>query len=83
MLVKKNKDNVNWKHCNKASNKDKNKTKFYNSSFANQSQTQAFKKDQHSCWKGYLVTGINTIKVAKKNKNKAKDLSYIKCYTGK
>lgn len=29
------------------------------------------------------MTGVHAIKVAKKDKNKAKDLSYIKCYTYK
>ncbi len=54
-------------------------------SSTNQPQTQAFKKDKchGSRQRGYLATGINTTEVAKKDKDKAKDLSHIKCYTCK
>lgn len=79
--AKKDKKNKYWEICNKVS-KNKNKTKFYNSSSANQSQIQTPKKNKY--YQGdYLVTGVNTTKIAKKNKNKTKDLSYIKCYTYK
>ena len=81
------------KEKNKASqehkNRNKNKAKFYNFLFVNmsQSQIQASKKNKcdGSYQKGHLVIEINVTKVAKKNKdkNKAKDLSYIKCYTFK
>ena len=43
-LAKKNKDNASWEYHNKAFNKDKNKVKSHNFSFANQFQTQAPKK---------------------------------------
>ncbi len=33
-LVKKDKDNAYWEHCNEISNKDKNKAKSHNSSSA-------------------------------------------------
>ena len=85
-LVKKNEDDAYWEHCNKASNKEKKKAKSHNLfSFANQLQTQAsnFKKRQKN-WQGsHSATGINTTKVAKKDKNKAKNLSHVKCYTCK
>ena len=82
-LIKKNKDDIYWEHCNETSNKDKDKAKSHNSFSANQSQNQTPKKDMHSCWSSHLVTRVNTIEVAKKDKDKAKDLSYIKCYTYK
>ncbi len=81
-LVKKNKEDTYWEHCNEAS-KDKEKAKSYNTSSANQPQTQAPKKDQCSRRRGYPVTGVITTKIAKKDKDKAKDLSHVKCYTCK
>ena len=47
-----------------------------------QLQTQVFKKNKRhgSSERGHLAIGVNATKVAKKNKDKAKDLSYIKCY---
>ena len=84
-LVKKNKDNAYWEQYNKAFNRDKEKAKSHNlSSFANQSQIQASnsKKCQRKGREG-LATRVNAIKVAKKNNNKIKDLSYIKYYTCK
>ncbi len=39
LLVKKNKEDAYEEHCDKVSNKDKEKAKFYNPSFANQPQT--------------------------------------------
>lgn len=83
-LAKKNKDNAHKKHQD--GDKDKDKTKSHNLSFINsQPQTQVSKnnKRQGSCQKGYLVTEVNTNEVAKKNKDKVKDLSHIKCYTCK
>ena len=82
-LVKKNKDNTSWEYCNEAFNKDKNKAKSHNSSFANQFQIQASKKDKRGCWGGHLAIEVNITKVVKKNKDKAKDLSHVKCYTCK
>ena len=82
--VKKDKNNAYWEHHNEASNKDKKKAKSHPSSSANQLQTQASKKDKrHGNWQGHLATGVNATEVAKKNKDKAKDLSHIECYTYK
>lgn len=58
----------------------------HNSSSANsQTQTQASKKDKRygSRQRGYRTTEINAIEVAKKDKDKTKDLSHIKYYTYK
>lgn len=65
--------------------KVKDKAKFHNPSSANsQPQAQTSNKNKHkSHRKGLLATGINTIKIAKKDKDKTKDLSYINCYTCK
>lgn len=82
--VKKGKNNANWEYRDE--NKDQNKAKSQNPSSANsQPQTQVFKKDKHqeSRQGGYPATEVNAIKVAKRDKDKAKDLSYIKCYTCK
>ncbi len=85
LLVKKDKNDTNWEHHNKASNKDKEKAKTYKPSSANQPQTQVSKKRQQSQQGGYLATGINAIEVAKKDKNKdkVKDLSHVEYYTYK
>ena len=80
--VKKNKEDTYQEHYNETS-KDKKKAKSYNSSFANQFQTQVPKKDKYGHWEGYLATEVNAIKVAKKDKNKAKDLNHVKYYTYK
>lgn len=69
--------------------KKKAKAKFYNLLSANtsQHQTQASKKNKHheSRWGDYPTIGVNATEVAKKDKNKdkAKDLSDIECYTCK
>ncbi len=77
-MVKKDKDDTNWKHQDET---PKNNTKSYNSFFANQPQTQASKKDKRRSYQGdYPVTGVNVTKVAKKDNDKAKNLSHIKCY---
>ncbi len=81
-LVKKDKEDTYREYRNKAS-KDKEKAKSHNSSFANQPQTQAPKKDKYGRSGGYPVTRVNTTKVAKKDKDKTKDLSHVKCYTCK
>lgn len=66
---------------------DKDKAKPHNLSFANTSQLQTYASKKNiyhqSRWGGYLVTKVNAIEVAKKKKDKVKDLSYIKCYTYK
>ncbi len=80
-LAKKDKDDANRKHQDET---PKNKAKSNNSFFANQLQTQASKKDKRGgCQGGYPATGVNATEVAKKDKNKAKDLSHVKCYTCK
>ncbi len=80
LLVKKNKDDAYWEYRNEIFNKDKDKPKFHNSSFANQPQTQVVKEDMCDCWRDHLATGVNSTKIVKKDKDKTKDLSYIKCY---
>ncbi len=81
--LRKTRKNTYWEPHNEASNKDKKKAKFYNFSFTNQPQTQALKKDKRGCWRGYPTIAINATKVAKKDKDKAKDLSHVECYTCK
>lgn len=84
LLAKKDKNDANQKYWDR--DKDISKAKSHKPSFIyNQPQIQAPKnnKYQKSCRGGNLATGINATKVAKKNKNKAKDLSYIKYYTYK
>ncbi len=81
LLVKKNKEDT-YQHHNKAS-KDKEMAKFHNSSSTNYLQTQAPKKDKHSCQRGHPATRVNAIKVVKKDKDKAKDLGHVECYTCK
>ncbi len=77
--VKKNNDDVNQEYQNEA---PKNKAKSHNSSFANQPQTQALKKNKRkSRRRGHPTTGVNATEVAKIDK--AKDMSYIECYTYK
>lgn len=83
LSVKKDKDDTYQEYYNKVSNKDKDKIKSYNFSFTNQHQIQAFKKDKHDCWGGYLAMRINITKIIKKDKDKSKNLSYIKYYTCK
>ncbi len=77
--AKKDKVNIYSEPCNKAS-KDKNKAKSYTPTFANQPQTQASKKNKHGHRGGQSATGVNAIKVTKKDKDKTKDLSHVKCY---
>ncbi len=83
-LSKKDKKNTYQEPQSEAS-KDKDKAKSYSSStFANEPQTQASKKDTRGRWgghtRGHPATGVNATKVAKKDKA-LKDLSHIKCYT--
>ncbi len=81
--AKKDKEDTYREPRDKASNKDKDKAKSYNSSAsANQPQTQAPKKDKRGRRRGHLATKVNATKVAKNDKDKAsKDLSHVKCYT--
>lgn len=79
LLVKKEKNNVYWKYCNKTFNKDKKKAKSHNLSFANQPLTQPSKKYQG--WRGsHLIIGINANNIANNHQNMAKDLSHVNCY---
>ncbi len=82
LSVKKDKENIYWECRDKAS-KDKDKAKSHNFSSANQPQTQAPKKDKCGRQRGHPAIAINATKVAKKDKDKAKDLSHVKCYTCK
>ncbi len=85
-LVKKDKDDAYREQRNEASNRDKEKTRFHNSSSsANQPQTQVSnsKKCQRKGQEGHPATGVNATEVAKKDKDKAKDLSHVECYTCK
>ena len=70
-------------HCKEAFNKNKDKAQSHNSFSANQPQTQAPKKDKRDHRGDHLATGVNATEVAKKDKDKAKDLSHVKCYTCK
>ena len=67
-------------HYNEAFNQDKNEIKCHNSFSINQLGTQILEKDKHGYYGNYLANGINATKVTKKDKDKSKDLSYIKCY---
>lgn len=49
LSVKKDKDDNYQEYYDKASNKDKDNIKSHNSSFANQHQIQASKKDKRNC----------------------------------
>ncbi len=82
-LVKKDKYNTCREDRNPVSKRDKDKAKSHNSSSVNQPQIQVPKKDKCSCRGGHSATGVNLTKVAKMDKDKAKDLSYVKCYTCK
>ncbi len=47
---------------------------------------QNFKKNkcgQRNYYESHSATGVKTTKVVKKDKDKVKDLSYIKCYISK
>ena len=59
------------------------RAKSYNPFSANQPQAQASKKRQKSWRAGLLAIGVNITEVAKKDKDKAKDLSIVECYTCK
>ena len=81
--VKKNKEDANWKHRNETFSKDKVKDKSHNASSANQLWVQASKRHQRSWQKGATAIEVYVTKIAKKNNDKAKDLSHVKCYTCK
>ena len=80
-LVKKDKEDANREHRDNTSSKDKEKAKSHNPSIAN--QPQAFKKRQENRQGSLPATGVNATKVAKKDKDKAKDLSHVEFYTCK
>ena len=83
LLVKKNKNDAYWEHHDEAS-KDEKKAKSHLLSSANQPQTQASKKNKHHrSWQGHPAIRVNATEVAKKNKDKAKDINHIECYTCK
>lgn len=77
-LVKKDKDADDWK------NWDGDKAKLYNPFCINtdQLQTQVSKKDKchESRQRNHLTTEVNATKITNEDKDKAEDLSYIKCY---
>lgn len=81
-LTKKERDKTNREYGDK--DRDKAMSN-YSFSANNQPQAQASKKDrsQESRRRSHPATGVNAAEVAKKDKNKAKDLSHIKCYTYK
>ena len=83
LSIKKDKDNAYWEQYNEATNRDKEKAKSHNPfSSTNQSQTQAFsfKKCQRKGREGHPAVEVNATKIAKKNNDKTKNLSHIKCY---
>lgn len=82
MLSKKEKNNANQENWDKS----KDKAMFHNVSCTNsQPQAQVFKKDKchKSRQRDHLGAGVYVTKVAKINKDKAKNMSHIKCYTCK
>ncbi len=80
LSAKKDKEDTYQELQNEAS-KDKDKAKSYSSStYADQPQTQAPKKNKRGCRGGHPATGVNATEVAKKDKA-PKDLSHIECYT--
>ncbi len=81
-LAKKDKKDTYQKPRNKAF-KDKDKVKSHTPTSANQPQTQAPKNNKRSRRGDYPTTGVNVTEVVKKDKDKAKDLSYVECYTCK
>ena len=80
LLVKKDKKDANQEHCNKAFSKKKEKAKSHNPFFINQPQAPTCKNLQWNWQRGPAATGVNATKVIKKNKDKAKDLSYVEYY---
>ena len=85
--VKKDKDDAYREQRNKAFNRDKEKAKSYNPlSPANQPQTQASNSQKRQRKRrpgGHPATGVNATEITKKDNDKAKDLSYVECYTCK
>ena len=83
-LIKKDKDNGYWEQRDETSNRNKKKAKSYNPlSSANQPWTQASHSKKSPGKRrggGYLATRVNATKVVKKDNNKTKDLSHVKCY---
>ena len=82
LLAKKDKNNTNQENRDG----DKNKAKSHNPLSANsQSQIQVSKKDKYygSCQGSLLAIGVNATEMAKKDNDKAKNLSYFEFYTCK
>ncbi len=81
--AKKDKNKITREHRDK--NEDKAKSYNLSLTHTTQSLIHASKKNKpHGNRQGgYPATKVNTIKVIKKNKDKAKNLRYIKCYTYK
>ncbi len=82
LLTKKDKEDT-YRELRNETSKDKNKVKSHTPTFANQPLTQTPKKNKCNCWRRHLATKVNATEVVKKDKDKAKDLSHIKCYTYK
>ncbi len=79
-LAKKDKEDTYLEPQNEAS-KNNDKAKSHSSStFTNQPQTQAPKKDKGGRRGGHPATRVNVTEVVKKDKA-PKDLSYVKCST--
>ena len=79
-LSKKDKEDTQWEHRNEA---PKDKAKSQTPLSTNQPQTQDSKKRHGVRRENHPATGINATEVVKKEKNKAKDLSHVKCYSCK
>ena len=77
-LSKKDKEDTQREHRNET---PKEKAKSQTPFTTNQPQTQDSKKRHGGRQENRPATKVNVIKVLKKEKDKAKDLSYVKCYT--
>ena len=79
-LSKKNKKDTQWEHRDKT---PKDKAKSQTPATTNQPQTTASKKCHGGQQGNRPATGVNATEVVKKEKDKAKNLSYVKYYTCK
>ena len=77
---KKDKEDTQWEHRDEA---PKDKAKSQTPATTNQPQTQDSKKRHGGRRGNRLATGVNATEVVKKEKDKAKDLSHVECYTCK
>ena len=85
LLVKKDKDDAYWKQHNEAINRNKKRLSL-TTLLLPQINLRPRLPTPRSAKKGrgdYLAIRVNAIEVAKKDKDKTKDLSYFKCYTCK